>query len=710
MNPVNFLKHSPSPSDTRFIGRDAELETIRHSLQTSRLVTLVGSGGCGKTRLALEAAAHLSDVYLGHVWLVDLAQLSNPSLLPGAVARAAGVRQEMDHPIEDALIHATQLQYGLLVLDNCDHLAEASTRLIDLLLHALPDLKVLATCRKPLVMHGQLVLQVPPLKLPPPNESNPRLLMISEAVRLFKERAHLVAPSFVLTDANIHAVADICRHLDGLPLPIELVVAHVNFLTVEQIAVRLHDEIIELAGGRTGSRSSLLHHQTVQAAIEWSYLRLPSAEQMLLRQLAVFSGGWTPDAAQAICTQSDEAVPAGEIKKLLKRLVERALIREDALDGSHFSMLWPVREYALKRLEESGDVEKTRTRHLEYYLGIAEKAEQHLLYKDYRPWLDSLISEFSNLQVAFDWALQSGRNETGLFLASILQHLWIRHGFFNEGATWLERALSGSADKPSLARVRALYVLGRLERFTGQYEKARLHLEECVRQAQAADDESSLAEGLTLLGRVEMHDGQFSKAYNLVNQAISIQRRLEDQTGIVLSLGVLGAISQAQAEYDDADRYYDEAISLARRTGNQWRTAILLLAQGYVARRRGRLSQAQALLREALTLSLANQDPWTSASCLMGLGGLAVDTGDLERSAILFGAAEKASETLGSHLDFAQNLEYQRDLDALRNGIDHALLFAAWAGGRAMHEEQAVRYALSGPELAAKTTQTWIAK
>ncbi len=700
MNTFDLLKRSTSPSDTKFIGRDAELEIIRNAVQTTRLVTLTGIGGCGKTRLALEVAAQMNDIFVGHTWVVDLAQIPDPILLPGALARAAGVRQEMGHPLEEALLHAPELQYGLLVLDNCDHVEQACVRLIGDLLRALPDLKILATCGEPLHAPGELVLRVPPLALPPADETNPRVLMLAEAVRLFSERARLVAPTFVLTDHNVHAVAEICRHLDGLPLPIELVVAHVNYLTVEQIAVRLRDQIIELAGGR--HRLPLPHNQTVRAAIDWSYQRLSLNEQWLLRRLAVFFGGWTPEAAQAVCagSQPGEALPAGEIKKLLKRLAERALLRADAADGSRFSMLWPIREFALGQFEEAGETEKFRDRHLEYYLGIAERAEPHLLYADFRPWLYQLETEFANLQVAFEWALDSGRPETGLLLASVMQHLWIRHGYFNEGSAWLKRALESGPAEPSLARVKAYYVLGRLERFIGEYEAARKHLEECVRQAQVIGEKSKMAESMALLGQISAQDGQFLEAYRQANAALSIERGLDDPTGIVLSLGALGAIAQAQGDYEKADEYYEEALALARRTGNQWRTGILLHALGHVARRRGNYGQAQVLLREGLILSQTIQDPWNTASCLLGLGGLAVDTGSLERGAILFGAVEKISETLGSHLDFAENIEYQRDLAALRLHMDGASLAAAWSGGRAMQADQVIKYALAGRELA----------
>jgi non-specific serine/threonine protein kinase len=710
MNTLDFLISRFSPSDTKFIGRDAELEITRKSLQSARLVTLTGSGGCGKTRLALEAAAQMNDVYSDHIWWVDLAQLPDPVLLPGAVARAAGVRQEMGRSVVETLTQAPQLQYGLLVLDNCDHLMQASARLIGQLLKDLPDLKILATCREPLHVPGEYVLRVPPLALSSPDESSPRRLMVAEAVHLFAERARLVAPAFILNDANIHAVAEICRYLEGLPLPIELVVAHVNFLTVEQISVRLRDQIIDLAGGK--HRLPLPHNQTVRAAIDWSYQRLPANEQWLLRRLAVFFGGWTPEAAQAVCAGAgpNEALSLDEIKKLLKRLAGRALLRSDLADGSRYRMLWPVREFALERLEEAGETEKIRDRHLEYYLGIAERAEPHLLYADYVPTLDQLEEEFPNLRVAFNWALDSGRTETGLFMASVMQHLWIRHGYFYEGAAWLEGALASGPAEPSLARVKAYFVIGRLERFIGQYDAARSHLAECVRQAQVIGDETSLAEALTLLGQIAAHDGQFPEAYRLVNQALALQRRLGFQTGMALSLDALGAIAQVQGDYEKAEAYYEEGLALTRQAGNLWRTGILLRSLGQVARRRANYGRAQALLREALILSQTIKDPWNLANCLLALGGLAVDTGAPDRGAILFGAAEKMSETLGSHLDFAENLEYQHDLAALRIRIDQETLTAAWYGGRTMQEDHMIKYAVSGPELAVSTPEAWTAR
>ena len=416
---------------TSFIGREREMAEVRRLLSTTRLLTLTGSGGCGKTRLALQVAADLVEAFAEGVWFVDLAPLSDPALVPQTVAATLRVREEPGRPILITLSEYLQPRHLLLVLDNCEHLVGACAELAQALLRACPHLQILATSREPLRIGGETTWRVPSLSLPdllrlPLVES----LAEYEAVRLFTDRAEVVLPGFLVTDQNALAVAQVCHRLDGIPLAIELAATRVKVLPVHQIAARLDDRFRLLTGG---SRTALPRQQTLRAVMDWSYILLSEKERTLLRRLSVFAGGWTLDAAEAVC--SGNRIETVEVLDLLAQLVDRSLVAVDREDAeARYRLLDTVRQYAREKLQDSGEETEVHGRHREWFLDLAERTEPELLGPEQGVWLARLEAEHDNLRAALTWSQQEEEGgEAGLRLAGALGRFWWMRGHLTEG-------------------------------------------------------------------------------------------------------------------------------------------------------------------------------------------------------------------------------------------------------------------------------------
>jgi non-specific serine/threonine protein kinase len=426
---------------TRFIGRENEIAQVQHALGANRLVTLTGSGGVGKTRLALEVAQKMSDfskksdIFEGGIWLVELAPLSDPALAPRSVVTTLGLIEGSGRPIIDILTDFLRSKKALLVLDNCEHLIEACAQLADTLLRACPDLTILATSREPLGIAGEAVYRLPSLTFPDPHPLPPVEEMIAfDAVRLFVERAGATGSGFVMTEHNASAVAEVCRRLDGIPLAIELASARASVMPVEQIAARLDDRFGLLTGG---SRAALPRHKTLRALIDWSFDLLTTEERDLLARLSVFADGFTAEAAEAVADQPSAL-------DLLARLVDKSLSVADVCgEVARYRLLETIRQYAHDKLLSCGELERTRDRLLNYFLCLAERAEPELRRADQIRWLDRLEGELDNLRAALGWALDSDRHvEAGLRLATALLWFWHARDHKREGSDWLQRALA----------------------------------------------------------------------------------------------------------------------------------------------------------------------------------------------------------------------------------------------------------------------------
>jgi len=635
---------------TSFVGRERELAEVDRLLAAQRLVTLTGPGGVGKTRLALLAAAAALDAFPGGVWFVGLAPVADPALVPAAVAQALGVRETPGRPLVETLTDALRAKRLLLVLDNCEHLLPAAAPVVAELLAAGPGLKALATSRAPLRVAGEHEHPVPPLGLPPLPDPlhppSPAALSRHEAVALFVERAAAVRPDFALTAASTPAVAAICRRLDGLPLALELAAARVKLLPPQALLARLDRRLAVLTGA---PRDAPARQQTLRATLDWSYALLGPSERTLLARLAVFAGGFSLEAAEAVGAGAAEAAAEGgaapplDVLDGLGSLVDHSLLRQEAPpDGAPcFRMLETVREYARERLEQSGEAAAVRRRHAAYFLALAERAAPGLSGPAQGAWLERLEGEHDDLRAALAWAAadeQSGA--AGLRLAGALGRFWEARGHFSEGLHWLEQALEASAGAPSGARAAALYAAGVLAGRARQADDpggaARTRFEQGLALFREAGDQRGVAACLDQLGTLARERGDHGLGRALCEQSLALRRAIGDRWGIATSLIHLAGVLREQGDYGRARELLQESLALRRAIGDRWGIATSLIHLGWLALDEGDDATAGGLLEEGLARSRELGNTGGVATSLNRLAALAEKQGDYARAAALY--------------------------------------------------------------------------
>lgn len=676
---------------TSFVGRGRELGRVRDLLTTTRLLTLTGAGGIGKTRLALEVVGTLAASYPDGVVLVELAALSNPALVPQAVALAVGVIEQAGRPLAQTLAGALRTRELLLVLDNCEQLLDACAALGDSLLRACPTLRILATSREALGVPGETAWAVPPLTLPPTetaSHGSAERVSGSEAVRLFTSRAAAALPSFALTDRNAPAVAEICRGLDGVPLAIELAAARVNAFGLDEIAARLADSYRLLS---SGSRMVAPRHQSLRAAIEWSYDALSAPEQHLFARLSVFAGGWTLEAAEVVAADLDTL-------NLLPRLVEKSLVLAEPGAGGdvRYRLLETLRRFGQERLvgRSETEAELVRQRHARGYLALAERAEPELVGADQGAWLDRLEAERDNVRAALDWLLGRGESETALRLGTSQWRFWERRGYFGEGRVWLERALADGPGAPSPLRAAGLHGAGHLAWRQRDLPRAgQLHAESLA-LARSLGDRAGEARSLYGLARVAASDGDFDTAQARAEESLAIHRALDSKNDVALSLNVLGEIARYRGLYDEARAHYEESLALFRQAGDMLGIQIELHNLGYVLKRQRDLRGAAEAFAESLDLSRDLGIRMGIASCIGGLAGVLAAQGEPTRAARLFGAAEALREAIAFPMEVVDRAELDADVETIHVGSGEVVHSTAWQAGRALPLEQAIEEAL----------------
>jgi non-specific serine/threonine protein kinase len=552
-------RHNLPSALTSFIGRGREMLKIKDLLNSSRLLTLAGIGGCGKTRLALQVAGDLVEEYSDGVWLVELAALSDPKLVPQALASTLGVREQAGRPLMETLADHLQAKCLLLVLDNCEHLLAACAQLADALLRRSPHLRILATSRETLGITGEVNFPVPPMARPDQDQLPPlKQLAEHEAVRLFVERALSSQPHFALTDQNAPVVVQICHRLDGLPLAIELAAAQVKVLSAEQIAQRLDERFRLLTGG---SRTALPRQQTLQGTMDWSWELLAQPEQVMFRRLSVFAGGFALEAAEAVC--AGEGIEKSEVLGQLTSLVETSLVIFGGRDGEvSYTLLETVQQYAGDKLRESREMDHLQVRHLAFFLQLAERAEAELTGPDQKAWFDQLEVEHDNLRAALNWSTRAeGDAETALRLAGALGRFWEVRGYFAEGRDALGRALAGTEQLRSGLRVKALWWAGALAHRQGDYEQAKKLSTESLQLSRELGDKRCIALSLNSLGIVTCDQGDFTEAQRFHEESLALRRELGDKGGIASSLNNLGTIARDQGDFTEAQRFHEESLA-----------------------------------------------------------------------------------------------------------------------------------------------------
>jgi predicted ATPase/DNA-binding SARP family transcriptional activator len=664
-------RHNLPTPVTSFVGRQAEVAEVRQLLggepqaegSRPRLVTLTGSGGCGKTRLALQVARGVveQDSHPDGVWLVELGPVADPALVGQAVATTLNVREVPGQAVLQTLAGALAERRLLLVLDNCEHLLDACAALADALLRACPGVQILATSQQALGMTGEVAYRVPSLAMPegdaiagagegPEAAAALKAMQGYGAVRLFVERARFGQPGFALSAQNAREVLAICRRLDGIPLAIELAAARLAVLSPSQLAERLDDRFRLLT---RGNRAAPARHQTLRTLVDWSYGLLTPEERTLFDRLAVFAGGFSLEAAEAVC--AGDGLDQEDILPLLSQLVEKSLVNagEDVDARARFRLPETLREYARERLEGDPLVGATRERHAFFYTALAEAAYRALSGPDQGAWLDRLEREHDNLRAALRWRLDRGDARGALRLGAALGRFWAMRGYLREGRERLAEALALPDDgapgaPPGLDRARALYSAGFLAWRQGDAAAARPLLESSVALARHLGDPGTTAYGLFYLGLVPEFQGDYPAARAYFAESRSLFEEAGDRDGLALALFGLGNVARQEGDPDTARTLLERSLALFREVGNRRSLALPLGYLGRVALRLGDPAGARARLEEALATWEELGEQWLIASVLDSLAEVARVEGDQTGAEALLDRSLTLWRALGS--------------------------------------------------------------
>jgi non-specific serine/threonine protein kinase len=687
---------------TSFVGRERELSEVSELVFNTRLLTLTGPGGAGKTRLASAAALEVAGRFEDGAWWVDLAPLSDPDLVPQAAASVLKVQESPGRYLTEAMADDLKELGLLLVLDNCEHVVGACAELADALLRSCPGLRILATSREALGVAGEVVWPVPPLASPDLDSLSPiEELGSIESVRLFVERARYRVPGFALRPENAAQVAEVCTKLDGIPLAIELAAARVGTLSVAQISDRL-GRSLGLLSGR--DRTVPERQRTLRGALDWSYELLDQKERNLFGRTSVFAGGITLEAAEAVC--GGEGVEPEEILDLLSRLVEKSLVLVTQMGGeARYRLLEPARQYAAEKLQEASEVQQIRERHATYYLALAEEAEPELKGAQQEAWLGRLETEHDNLRTAFSWALTRDDAEPGLRLGGALGDFWDRGSRLSEGRRWLEAALAKGGG-PEAARAKVLGKAGWMAWEQGDFERSVALNEEGLAIFRELGDEAGAAATLFNLGSVEMVNNELERASALIEEAITLQRASGDRSVLLRMFSLQGFVALLRRDYERAVALHEESLGLAREAEDDFAINSSLSMGELAYLSLGDHQRVRTLCKDGLELSLRLQTMRFVATHLHPLAALAGEEGQPVRSARLWGAAEVLLENIGAVLMPAERSYFEPYLAAARTRLgNEASWEEAWSEGRAMTPEKAIEYALETEQAALSSTE-----
>ncbi len=674
---------------TSFVGRERELSECGALLGETRLLTLAGVGGCGKTRLALKLAGSRLEEHPDGAWFVELAPLSDPERVPLAVAAALGVREEPGKPIVESLARHLADKRTLVLLDNCEHVLMACATLSERLLTSAPELRLLVTSREGLGVTGERPYSVRSLPVPAPEQERDfHAVEASDAVQLFVDRARVVAPDFRLTEKTAPAVAEICRRLDGIPLAIELAAARVKVLSVDQIRAKLDDRFRLLTGG---SKTALPRHQTLRATIQWSYDHLVPEEQRLFRLLAVFAGGWTLDAATAVAGgEADEL----EVLDLLSHLVDKSLVVVEREEGGEprYRMLETVRQYAQERLNEVGDADEARTRHLDFYLASSIEAETDMLGPEQRKWVTLLERDHENVLAAHTWCDRAeGGAQKGLRLVAATRAYWHSRGLNELGLRVMREALGRKgAEPPTRARAVVLSGAGWFASRIGLHAEARSLLEQSLSISRALGDMAVTATALRRLGMVAHEREDHAEARGFYGESVAISRQMGDKHLLCWGLNNLATILVDEGKLESAWPLFEEALALEREVVNPWGIAVLLMNLADVAIQRGDHAAARGRLAESAGIVEETGASWVGQGVLDTVAQLAATSGEAVRAARLFGVSDALRERMGERRAPTDERRVVSLMARARSELGESAYAEAYAAGRALAYEDAL--------------------
>ena len=659
-----------------FVGREHELDELRKLVSATRMLTLTGPGGIGKTRLALRTLATVADEFSDGVCYVDLADLTNPDLVVARVASAAGVAEEQGRPLTETLAVALRPRHLLLSLDNCEHLLDECARICQLLLARSPELRLLATSREPLRIAGEVVWPVPPLPVARSDRSP------GEAVQLFAERAAATLPGFAVTPSNVDAVTELCRSLDGIPLAIELAAARVRALSVEQIRMRVADRFGLLV---MGNRTAPARQRTLRAAIDWSYDLLTERERVLLRRLSVFAG-WSLEMAEEAC--ADRLVPAGGMLDSLAALVDKSLVvREpEALGQARYRMLDTIREYAAEKLAAAGETATVARRLRDYVLTVAERNFAVGMALVPAPWQDRVEVfrrydvDASNVWLVLSQCLADGDVATGLRICTAIRPCLLVRGEFALGCEWLDAFLGKDEAADVDPKIRGTALIGRAQLTVpsdpaAAEPLARAGLELC----RTAGDDFWTAAGLNLLSEIAVHTGRPDEAEELCCQASTMAEAAADRWNEGWALSIRAAVAGARGRIREAADLANASLKIMRDIDQRWGVARVQLGLGDLARLRGDHADALQCYTEALAYLREIDSRPEIARCLSGLGRVATDIGATELAREHLTESLRLSRNIGTHIGVARGLESFAALAVREDEPQRAVLLAAAA-------------------------------
>ena len=676
------LRHHNLPaSTTRFIGRKAELEDLLECLANSRLVTVTGSAGCGKTRLALEAAAHLLPHYPDGVWLAELGYLSDSAYVGQAVATVLGVREEPGTPIAESLVAHLRGASALIVLDGCEHLVDATARLVDSLLRGCPSLVLVATSREALRVGGETTWRIPSLTVP------------TEAVALFIDRARLADPNFQPVGEDRASIEVLCQRLDGIPLAIELAAARMRAMSIAEILNRLEDRFRLLTGG---SRTAMPRQQTLRAAVDWSYQHLEPAESLLFRRLSVFSGGLALDNLEAVCC--DDRIQVAEAVDLLVRLVDKSLVSPEPRRSGRqrYRLLETLSEYGRERLAESGEASDLWRRHAYHFLQIAETEAP-----------ERIAEESDNLAAALEY-LRSAGDETALRMGVALVGYWDSSGRVNEGTERLQTLLEAVRGDVGL-RARALDGAGWLYLRQADMPRAQSLFREARDLLAASGDSEELARTMSNLGLATAFVGQFDEARTLLEQSLEMGRRAGATNAVAGSLWVLGLVAFFAGDLDEAERRATESLSLATEAGDHKLAGFTEAGLGIIKLQRKQLGEARRHLLSGLDLSSTFGDRLNVALVLEALCCVAVEESAWGTALKLAGAAGTIRDSAGAGSIPIWQSRVDSACEEARRALGSVAAVAAGESGRSLKFSDAVglarEWALGPPRAGSTETQ-----